>query len=463
MNCIIITGLELIPFTLQRGAGAYRLRTELESFGYTCKVIDFYQHFEEYELQAALDRYITTETLWIGLSTTFLDIEKDLNQKKNFWNSIKKKYPHVKFILGGAKALDSNLDFVDFFVTGYADDAIVALTQNIKTFENKTIQSNKEFNKTDLSNIPVIWKKEDLIPQGSALPIEISRGCIFNCAFCAFPLNGKKKLDYIRSVDSIQREIEYNYETFGVSDYIFLDDTFNDSIYKLENLKNALDRLNFDIKYSAYIKPELLVAQPEQIDLLIETGLVGASLGIESLNPQTRQAIFKLKNPDKVLESMKLLKEKSKGKTKNAVTMIVGLPHETIETASQGADFLYNCDYIDTYMYSPLQIRYPDKNGYSSPIEKDPSKFGYLISKHLSNDFSQHWYNAHMNITKASQLATQFMNESRDRQRISAWTREGLINVNGPQEGYIKDLPLDTLTVNKERFIKEYKELLISN
>ena len=69
----------------------------------------------------------------------------------------------------------------------------------------------------------------------------------------------------------------------------------------------------FKIKFDTYIKPELLVRWPEQIDLLVETGLRGASLGVESLNKKARQAVQKGANAEKVLDAITDMKSKNNG------------------------------------------------------------------------------------------------------------------------------------------------------
>lgn len=477
MQCILFTGIDISDHSLYRSAGAYRIRTELEDNGFSCLVVDFFQHFSNTEIEAVLEKYVSKETLWIGFSTTFLNTEVDIKENQNFWNSIKKKYPWVRFIIGGSKSLLEEIDFVDLYVTGYADNAIVEITRNISNYSLKITDANKMFDKADLSNIPIKWKQNDLILNGSALPMEIARGCIFNCAFCNFPMNNKKKLDYIRDAQSIADELTYNYETFGVKDYSFMDDTFNDSLYKLETLHNVINKLDFKISYSTYIKPELLVAQPDQIPLLIETGLKSAAYGLESLNPLTRQTIFKMKDPERVLEALQKIKTDSNGTISNQCTMIVGLPHEDEKSIYNSYDTLYNADYIDHFSYYALTIHTPDKYAYTSPIDKNPTGFGYYVKgtknvKHSSagnsNGKPMKWFNKHMSDTRAAKIASDFNKESFFRHKIYVWYRESLLNLGfdidkhyQDHEGLLSKLPFDRLRQSKNQFIENYKNNLL--
>jgi len=473
MQTIIFTGLEISPHSLYRGAGAYRIRTALEDSGYSCLVVDFFQHFSTDEISKLLETYITKETLWIGFSTTFLNTTTEIHDNAIFWENIKKTYPWIKIVSGGSKALVQESTFIDYYITGYADDAVVEFTKNINTVTEQIIDSNKDYNKKDLSNIAIKWKDTDMILPGSSLPMEIARGCIFNCAFCNFPMNNKKKFDYFRNVNNIADELKYNYEHYGVSDYSFMDDTFNDSMQKLELLHTAISKLDFKITYSTYIKPELLVAQPDQIPLLVETGLKYAAYGLESLNPDTRQAIFKMKDPDRILEALTVMHKNS---ISNQCTMIVGLPHESIESIYNSFDILYNADYIDHFSYYPLTIHNATNYAYTSPIDKNPKGFGYIVkpravlkntSAGKTNGVSMSWYNKYMNETQASRIAEELNSRCTERFKIPVWYRESLLNLgfdvdkhNKEHSGYLHKLPYDELKCAKHHIITNYKAQL---
>src|SRR4249919_368278 len=57
-----------------RTIGAYRTADELRKNGFTVKVIDFVEHLTETgidDLIFFLKKYMTADTLWVGLSTTW--------------------------------------------------------------------------------------------------------------------------------------------------------------------------------------------------------------------------------------------------------------------------------------------------------------------------------------------------------------------------------------------------------
>ena len=55
-----------------RGAGAYKLATELRSAGYSVQVIDFASRLTEQEVNKIFNKFLTQETKLLGVSNTFM-------------------------------------------------------------------------------------------------------------------------------------------------------------------------------------------------------------------------------------------------------------------------------------------------------------------------------------------------------------------------------------------------------
>ena len=60
-----------------RGAGAYKLATELRSAGYTVQVIDFASRLTQKETVKLFDKFLTKETKFVGVSNTFMNSKGD--------------------------------------------------------------------------------------------------------------------------------------------------------------------------------------------------------------------------------------------------------------------------------------------------------------------------------------------------------------------------------------------------
>ena len=138
------------------------------------------------------------------------------------------------------------------------------------------------------------------------LPLELSRGCRFKCKFCSFPLLGKKPTDerYLRSEKSVYDELKSNYEEFGTTKYNMLCDTFNETTKKLEMLCRVQEKLKIQLRFSCYLRIDLLGAHKDQINLLHEVGLNTCHFGIESLNYESSKAIGKGFNNEKIKDTL---------------------------------------------------------------------------------------------------------------------------------------------------------------
>lgn len=424
----------LTEFLFFRPLGAYRMRTFLETKGIRTKVIDFCNILTKEQIRKLVDKYVSKRTKFLCLSGTFLGIgfggkkgydpmynleTKDVvAELDDIFQQQKSKYNNLKVLVGGARASFIDLTCADYFINSYGEKAFLDLYNDVTsdsiTYKGKKIIQGIQNMSHETYN--TIFKPEDGIDH-EIMTIEVSRGCIFKCAFCNFPLNGKKQRDYIRDVESLKDEIQYNYETFGVDQYILADDTFNDSIYKLEQLLPAFE--STPIKFATYIKPELLISQPDQVDILVEMGLVGPSFGIESLNPLTRKSVQKGFTYEKIQPALVELKEKAlkrHGHYNSEWNLIVGLPHETNDESKKNAEYLYNsyeCDGI-TWRALGINNRSVNTGGVPlSPIELDPGKYGYKVGPMsafipdapIHDDF-MYWMNDTNNSNYVKSLAT---------------------------------------------------------
>lgn len=444
---IIFTGQTKSWRTYLKTIGAYRIRTLCAQHGYNIKIVDHAHLLDADKMEQICDFLISNETFFIGGSKTFLTDPEDMKAMEVAFSRIKKKYPKMKFVLGGAGTYKSKIENPpwDIQMVGFSDisfiDVLEYLSGKKNTLQHQLMfngQMNVVYSKNystdfDMDNIGTVWLPEDDIKPTDALPIEISRGCIFKCDFCSYELNGKKKFDYFKTIDSLVSEIQYNKEQFGVSNYVFLDDTYNDSREKLNLIDEVLSQLDFDITFETFIRPELLVAFPETVEQLKQQGLISCTMGIESLHGKTRQAISKKKDywaiEEKVLE---LKNEKNIGVQ---YTMIAGLPHEEVSSMKESFKHLQELDAVDDHAWQPL-VMTDGSSDFASKIEKDPIKYGYKVFDkkdlkdsdlqeqmltHLGrrDDTVLYWESEQTNFLEVLELSQEFMMEHRKTQRLA--------------------------------------------
>ena len=412
MNCILFYGNNVMP-GISKYAGPARLATELRDNGFETICIDigtltYKESLPMYE--KIINKFVTKDTLWLGFSTTFFDqllgvpMKRITNQTdfnstaegkatgfmEEILNLCRLRNPNIKFIVGGG--LYINLHQFDFYhFRGYADREIVEFTKWCKdsSYAPRLNRLGKIITGQEYDNFvssKIKWHETDLITPGLTLPIEISRGCIFRCKFCAFPLNGKTKGEWVKHLDILKEELIENYERFGTTEYNFADDTYNDSIVKITDLyEHVFSKLPFQIKWTSYMRLDLIHRFRESIDILGKSGLKCALFGMETNNDKSAKAIGKGLSFDKQIE---LLKELKAGPYKDVLLssgFIYGLPHDTLDTITELHKWLLSSDNpLDHWVVAALSLNPPNltyQKSYFSEIDLNYEKYGYAVTE----------------------------------------------------------------------------------
>lgn len=477
MDVIILTCLS--GQLWQRAIGAYQLASHLRQSGLTVQVIDFTDYFSTAELFSAVESFIGPNTKAVGVSSTFYktdlpssnihEASKTVRASIGFLpdniietvKQVKEKYPTIKTVLGGASSSRFENDpLFDIVVHGYSEESFLEHLQIGKRIWPKTngiTVINGDNDRIDIEHLKHTWAKNDCVLPNETLPIEISRGCIFRCKFCAYPLNGKKKFDYLRSAEVIKAELLDNYYQYGTTNYFFGDDTFNDSTYKLEQLHKVITELPFKIEFTTYLRLDLLEAHREQIQLLKEMGLGSAFFGIESMNSHTAKFIGKGMRPEKVREFLLELKNDLwKDEISMLCTFIVGLPYEC--TTSTDKTFRWMNDNKISNVWAPLTIR-PNAR-YRSDIDINYADYGYTI------DQNGLWSNNIMTQVEARDIANRYNQYTIPNYGPRSWAlfallSLGVYNRKELESIPMKDLPSQKLIAVQAEMFKEYKRKLL--
>lgn len=495
-NCILFYGDTLLPGL--KSAGAFRIATVLRNKGYTVKTVDASSYrtpegFEE--MKFVIKDFIGPETFWVGFSTTFLysivgypfartpeSFEKRWPKKpdihlNNFIKYIRDINPDIEFIAGGSRRfLLEDYGFKIF--RGYNDTEIVTFTDWCADKKKSTLDLDvkgpeifgKEYK--DFFSSVIEYKKEDVITPIDTLPIEISRGCIFKCKFCSFPLNGKSKGDWIKHSSVLRYELTRNYEQFGVNTYIFSDDTYNDSLDKLKLLYDEVfSKLPFQLDFTAYIRLDLLVRFPEMVTYLAQSGLKSALFGIETINHASGKSIGKGLDP---MVQFQFIEEIKKNEWKDILTysgFMLGLPHDTHEDLDKFEEFIFSDkNKLDTVKVDPMYLHPPKYKHlnriYYSEFDHEYEKYGYECYEQIDADpwTEVRWRN---NITGMN------FDDTYARAKSIEWraSKSPKFKVGGFMYSYYKSLGVpseDLLTLSNPEIEKKYdferlKQLKIQN
>jgi hypothetical protein len=435
-DAVIIGGISYDKFG--RPLGPYRLRTAAGKHGYAVKVIDCAWAFTEEQLISLLQKLITVNTRVLGISAAWFDRHVDNSANiwatDSFFKKIRSIYPDLEIVTGGTKINLIPLLFSnsDWFITGFSDIAFVKLLDYIyrrdtklffwKESGVKIIKGDSHYPVINMDELETVFEIDDGFQFFQPMPLEVSRGCIFKCAFCTHPFLGKKTYEYIRTPESLASEIERNYRLFGTYRYTISDDTFNDSYEKIDILQQAVNMANLKkFEFVSYIRPELLVTKNEMISKLIDLGLKGCHLGIESLNDGARKSIGKGMDISRVLN---VVEELRKNDVRIHASFIVGLPDETKNDIITTTDFLINNrnKYFHSWNFNGLGLMRGVSGETYSLIEKDPGSYGYETSVQKDSIWLG-WRNSiGMTNTQANELAKICNSKSYAYQKFAGWT-----------------------------------------
>lgn len=430
-DIIIMTEGSDPVFNVARAVGGYKIASALRNEGYSVFVLNNFTHFmQKGNLKEILDKLIGDNTLWVGFSSTlFMRNNKDVYRKRHTRDTAKNnilwRWPTadedvklmtdyirskgVKTVYGGQMSYHRSKevkDQIDYYVVGMGEHMALHLTDHLKngTPLNYNIVYGKnpyiidydqKGNLFDFRNSHINYIPEDFWNPEDGMGIEFGRGCIFRCKFCAYPLIGKQKgdLSFLREKNRIKDELKQNYELYGVTRYVIIDDTFNEQTIKLQAIAEAIDELELPerLQFAAFIRIDLVARWPEQLELLKRINVRAWFLGVESLNYESAKAIGKGCPKEKIFETVRAAKKAFDGSLSVYGSFIAGLPHDSRETMDLWIqEIIENNDVFDAFSFSPLEL------GTASILSQNPEKYGYIINKDADteNKWSNEYWSA---------------------------------------------------------------------
>lgn len=450
-----------------RPAGGHVIASNIREAGYTCEVIDWFTVLPNFF--EILEKLATKETKVLAISATFLapptsvglnealsdqtglgvykdetvdnvsletEVIYDRNlylwldneeTAKNWFSKVRSILPDITIIMGGPrtarifkiaerKKIKSAIDNIDYFVVGEGDEAAIKIIDKIikgkGNFLREVDKNGLKFifsNRYDKPIPPIKHTKFTNAVSGEWMPLEISRGCKFNCSFCNYEKNVYRKKDRQTLIDELTR----NYEMFGVKGYHLTCDCLNDSKKYMDIFTDALKSLYFDIEYVSYTRLDMFHKYEDMMEQLFETGFRAGWFGLETFNHDAAKAAKKGLHPDRVKQLMQLLKDKSHkyGGFWLSVYLVFGLPKETIESLEETISWFKNNHVVDEVSVSVLDIaefseQLVDMTSFSDHT-LNPEKFGFTELSY--NPF--YWKHETMDVHDAIRMKEKFKEE----------------------------------------------------
>ncbi len=248
---------------------------------------------------------------------------------------VKKAYPQALTILGGphasmaAEDCVSHIPEIDFVVRGEGENTMIELCKWLEggkkhgaldSLAGITFRKEGQIHSTpprapilNLDDLPFpafrlipfedysfrfpVPGKGDL----SAVNMMTSRGCPFDCNFCATPINWGRHVR-MRSPENVIAEIEQLVERYQSRVIFFFDDTFNANPKRVEQICDLLLERKLDVYWKCDVRMDL-ISKP-LLAKMKEAGLFHLSFGLESGSERIRNQIINKKVDVKDLHNL---------------------------------------------------------------------------------------------------------------------------------------------------------------
>jgi anaerobic magnesium-protoporphyrin IX monomethyl ester cyclase len=286
----------------------------------------------------------------VGISINFTMIAKASGKIAKL---IKEWNPNVKIVVGGPHATivpDETLsdENIDFLIRHEGEYALLELVQGkdhreieglgYKDDNGKLIHNPDRNMIENLDVLPFpkleLQLKDVKVPEENFGVIATSRGCPFQCIFCASPGIWKGGVRY-RSIKNVMKELRWRYENYGVKKFYFNDDNFNLNKERTFDLCNAIMEEGLNIDWIC--EGQIRTITREILEVMKAAGCKRLKLGIESGNNRILKLMKKGTTKEQIREKIKLIKEVDIDLT---IYIIIGMPSETKEEMMETYDFV---------------------------------------------------------------------------------------------------------------------------
>ncbi|RJR51529.1 MAG: radical SAM protein [Desulfobacteraceae bacterium] len=290
-------------------------------------------------------------------------------------SAIRRKNDRAKLLIGGphATVAPETIDLSVFHSAciGEGEKAVLEMVEDIR--ENRLEPFYRKPRIRSLDELPL--PARDLIDSiggevfafdrnysdsNLSATIMTSRGCPFNCSYCASKPMWRGLVSY-RSVESVLEEIRIIRDEFSVDQFRFCDDTLNMDTERLHHLCRGLDRMK--VFWRCSVRAGL--STPDDFKMMFDSGCREISPGIESGDQRVLNFLHK---HNSVESNRDLINWATRAGINVRVLLMTGTPGECSDTPEKTRDFLGS---IDFNMVSLTQFR-PIPG---SPIWKTPEKF----------------------------------------------------------------------------------------
>jgi len=350
--------------------GLAYLASFLEKNKYSVKILDLsIERMSEQQILNYISR-INPKNIGISCMSVHVDFVDRITKK------IKENFSSIKIIVGGIhptalpEKSAKNLKNVDIFVLGEGEITLLELMKNKKLekingiayIKNKKVKINppREF----MQNLDIIpFPARHLLPdmkkytlgfdwegKKPSATVFSSRGCPFNCIYCASKVMWKQRIR-LRSAENVLNEIDFLVKKHKIKEILFYDDHFVFDKKRLIDICNGLIKRKYDLTWGCMARVDSI--DIETANLMKKAGCHIISFGVESGSQKMLDSMEKNVKVETIINAFKACK---KAGINTKASFIFGSPGETQETIKETQNLLKIIlpDYVWFFIMTPM-------------------------------------------------------------------------------------------------------------
>lgn len=181
----------------------------------------------------------------------------------------------------------------------YFDGDKVIVTPQRKMISNLDELPNPDYSFVDIEKYKEIW----LTHHGYfSLNISTTRGCPYNCNWCAKPIYGQ--VYHAKSPENVVSQLKDLKEKYDINHFWITDDIFGLKTNWIKSFADELERQNLKIPYKCLTRPDLLL-RGDTLENLHKSGCKTIWIGAESGSQKILDAMDKGTKVEQIYESAK--------------------------------------------------------------------------------------------------------------------------------------------------------------
>jgi len=275
---------------------------------------------------------------------------------------VKRFHPRARIILGGPQASVVDVPtlrafpFIDFVMRGEADETLPVLLEGIEDMRRLasipgiTFRSGKRIIRNpeappvrDLDTLPMpAYHLYPGLETSQTFPLEIGRGCPFNCKFCS-TANFFGRRFRLKSPWRVIEQMRLVRQTYGICSFSLIHDMFTADRKRVVQFCQALLTCGERFHWTCSARTDCL--DDELIAMMGRVGCQGIFLGIETGSASLQKEIFKNLN---LSEAATCIRNVAHNGLRTTVSLITGFPTETRKDLQHTVSFLMDAARLDS-------------------------------------------------------------------------------------------------------------------